>query len=139
MGSEKLKEGIKKDIYRVLKAKLESGKHDGIRTSLCCIEILGMLNYLIRVSMTETCAEGKSAHPARPAVPENLCSMTRSISNDPNLARAANLDNSRAPGLMSIVTRLVEESVERLKNEDGLWENQEKCVNTLSALSQTGT
>lgn len=136
MGSEKLKESIEKEIYEALKEKLETGKHDGIRTSLCCIEILGTLNFLTCVSMIESCAEGKGAHPARPAARENLCSMTRSVSNNSDSARAANLDNSYTPSSTSIVTRLVEESMGCLK--DGLWENQEKCVKILSALSQTG-
>ncbi|KAI9566401.1 hypothetical protein HD554DRAFT_1192385 [Boletus coccyginus] len=80
-------------------------ERDGIRTSLLCIDIL----------------EDSSA-----------VSASLAESDDSNLSTYATSHSSEPP---SIVTRLLRDSLECLKNQP--WVDQRKCIKILSALSQT--
>lgn len=103
-------------IYDALKKKLQVHEHDGIRTSLRCIDILGIRDRLVCMYIAEVCAEHSDADSLNLAEPNDV------VPHDSDST--------------SIVTRLVEYSLKCLKNKP--WGNQEKCVRILSALSQTG-
>ena len=111
--SDTLKRAVEKEGYKALKGKLEV--RDGIRTSLLCIDILGIFGWLVSAYIPETCAEDRRAGSTSLAEPSGSNSTMAST---------------------SVVTRFVKDSLECLKNEP--WMNQRKCVKTLSALSQTG-
>lgn len=118
--SDKLKRAIENGIYDRLKKKLVY-ERDGIRTSLLCIDILGMFGWVVSMYVTETCAEDSGV------------SASLAESDDSNLSTYATSHSSEPP---SIVTRLLNDSLECLKNQP--WMNQRKCIKILSALSQTG-
>lgn len=119
--SDKLKRAINNEIYDALKKKLVH-ERDGIRTSLLCIDILGMFGWVVSTYVIERCAEDSGA-----------VSASLAESDDSNLSTYATSHSSEPP---SIVTRLLRDSLECLKNQP--WVDQRKCIKILSALSQTG-
>lgn len=106
----------------MLKKKLEVHEHDGIRTSLRCIDILGAFGSSVCTYITKTCTEGREADSTRLAEPDDLSSTKPAVDHGSDST--------------SLVTRLVEYSLEGLRN--GPWKQQQKCANILSALSLAG-
>lgn len=105
-----MKQTVRNEVFDMLREKLEVYEHDGIRTSLRCLDILGISTRYFCPRMTNACAE-EVRDSARHTGPPDSEST-------------------------SLVKCLVDDSLKRLKNEP--WETQKKCVYVLSSLSQMG-